>query len=310
MAKRKRKPTLTQSIMSDVKDMCETIYENANSRKQSYRHFKKFLLYCRENFFVKSFEECKEHIQSYANYLVECGYSSFSVHTFLSSPCRLCGVPMNEIQKPKRRICDITRGRKSCKDSMESDLDNPRWSYLIEFQKSVGIRRNELKHLTSSDWLIENGNLYVYVRKGKGGKKQKQFIRPKDAEFIKSYFLNAKPGERIFDESLFNNNLNLHKLRAQNAYAMYLELLEAVKKDKSLEVKIRKDITKRWYERKKKPIPKSLIEGYYTLRGENRALAKKLNRPLSYSKLLVLWCSINLLSHYRLNVAICHYFLL
>lgn len=309
---KKRKPTITQSIMNDVRIMCKQNFENSNTQKQYYRDFKRFLTFTRsKNPDIKSLNDLvgrKDLIQSYADYLVEQGYSGFSVHTFLSSPCRLLGVSLSEINKPQRRIAEMTRGRRPCKDCTASDLENVKWSYIVEFEKRIGLRRSELARITGKSLIKEYGNYYISVR-SKGGLIQKQLVSPEDVEFIKPYFDRVGKNERVFGKEWFNNNLNFHKLRAEHAYSHYLKLCEKVKQNPDYEKVLLQEIERRWFERKKKPIPKKLISGTYTLRGQNRELAKKLKKPLSYSNICTMHTSLFKLAHFRNDVTINHYYL-
>ena len=307
MAKGRRKPTVVQSIMLEAKTICDSKYENDNTRKQYYRDFKKFVLYCRENFSVKSLEDCKEHIQDYADHLSQ-KYSAFSTHTFLSSACSILGVPLSNINKPKRRIADMVRGRGLCRDSTDSDLENIKWQYITRFQKCCGLRRSELARITGKSLIKEYGNYYISV-KSKGGLIQKQLVSPEDVDFIKPYFDRVGKDERVFGKEWFNNNLNFHKLRAEHAYEHYVKLCEMVKQNPDYEKVLLKEIERRWFERKKKPIPKKLISGTYTLRGKNRELAKKLGKPMSYSNICTMHTSLFKLAHFRNDVTINHYYL-
>lgn len=309
MAKSRRKPTIIQSIMQEVKDICESRFQNGNTKKQYYRDFKKFVIFCRTVHHVSSLQECKPHIQEYADYLVEKGYSAFSVHTYLSAACSILDIPLSNISKPQRRIADMVRGRGPCKDCTANDLGNIRWKYLIEFEKRIGLRRAEISRLTGESLIKEYGNYYISV-KSKGGLIQKQLVSPEDVEFIKPYFDRVKENERVFEKEWFNNNLNLHKLRAEHAYSCYLKLCEKVRENPEYEKVLLKEIERRWYERKKKSIPKKLITGTYTLRGKNRELAKKLGKPMSYNNLCTLFISIFKLAHFRNDVTVCHYFLI
>ena len=309
MAK-KRKPTVTQSIMNDVRIICQREFENNNTAKQYYRDFKRFLTFTRsQNPNIKSLDELvgrKDLIQAYADNLQN--YSAFTQHTYLSAPCRILGVKLNEISKKKRRIADMVRGRGPCKDSTDSDLQNIKWQYVVAFEKRIGLRRTEIAKITGKSLIKSCGNYYISV-KSKGGLIQKQLVSPEDVEFIKPYFDRVGKDERVFGKEWFNNNLNFHKLRAEHAYEHYQKLCEKIKQNPDYEKVLLREIERRWFERKKKPIPKKLISGTYTLRGKNRELAKKLGKPLSYSNICTMHTSLFKLAHFRNDVTINHYFL-
>ena len=64
-----------------------------------------------------------------------------------------------------------------------------RFSRLVNFQRAVGIRRSELKKLKGKDIRKDNnGNYYVLVQRGKGGKFQPQLILPQDVPVVLDTF--------------------------------------------------------------------------------------------------------------------------
>ena len=315
MAKRKRKPTVTQTIMTEVFAKTKNI-PNDVTRRVYNRSAKKFVDYCRATHDVRTYDECKVHLQDYANSLVERGYSAYTIHTYLAGACKAFDLKIGDIDKPKRRISEIYRGRDNAPLTTSSDMNHPKWQYLIEFQRRVGIRRTELMKLTGKDFLHEDGKYYVFVKRGKGGKQQKQYIRPEDAAFVKSYFDIVGPNERVFAPELFNNTLNLHKLRADAAKQIYFEIIEKLRKTPEFSKELERDIIERWQKckinkrtGKPPPFPYSEIQGFYTLRGENRKNAIKRGMPTSYLKLAVMWVSMFKLSHFRNDVTVQNYLL-
>ena len=79
---------------------------------------------------------------------------------------------MHKFDKPRRYTSEYRRGRVDNGKLKRNDnnLDNDKYKRLVEFQKCVGLRRNELKKLRGCDFVYdESGNPCVYVRKGKGG---------------------------------------------------------------------------------------------------------------------------------------------
>ena len=143
----------------------------------------------------------------------------------------------------------------------------------------------------------ENGYLCVYVHRGKGGKSQFQRILKEDEAFIRTYFENIAPDERVFDEKYFKNDLNFHRLRAESARAYYHDLIKKMKEDPSYRKKLEEEIKLRWMAMnlsrngKPKPFLHEELYGTYTLRGKNRALAKKRGLALHYDKTALLAAS-------------------
>lgn len=93
----------------------------------------------------KTLDECNLHIQDYSDYLQEKLLTASTIHSYLAPVCLGAGVNMKTIKKPIRHTSDYTRGRSNKSVVKSTDLDDIEWSYLVEFQKRVGLRRAELK---------------------------------------------------------------------------------------------------------------------------------------------------------------------
>ena len=313
--KRVRKLSITQQIMQTAIEKLQK-YQHDVTRKQYTKQMKLYVKFCRENFNSKSFEDCENHIQEYSDFLQKQNYSASTIHTYLAAVCAVFEVNLSTIQKPIRHTADYIRGRNRMNSVPKNDLDNSKWAYITEFQRRVGIRRDELKHLCKDDFAYdESGQRCVLVRKGKGGKMQYQRILEKDVKFIKSYFDSTSPNERVFNEKYFQNDLNFHHLRAECAKEYYYEQLKKIKENPSYRSQLEKEIKARWYATNKtkngkpKPFRNNELYGIYTLRGKNRILAQTKGLPINYDKTALLATSIFKLSHFRSDVTIASYML-
>ena len=313
--KRVKKPTVTQEIMAVAIEKLKK-YEHDVTRKTYTRQVKQYIKFCREHFDCKTFWDCKAHVQDYSTYLQTQDYTASTIHTYLAAVCCTFAINLETIQKPKRYVADYTRGREKKIFDSKTDLDNPKWTYLVEFQKRVGIRRDELKRLKGADLDIdESGHLCVIVKKGKGGKMQYQRILEKDIEFIKQYFDAVNENENVFDRKYFENNLNLHGLRATAAKEYYFAQLQKIKENPKYADQLEKEIRDRWIKTNltkkfnSKKFKEVELQGTYTLRGKNRELAIQKGLPIHYNKVALLATSIFKLSHWRNDVTIASYML-
>ena len=322
MAKRQRRLSVTQQIMQDVDAKLKSKnYPNHKTYRQFLRHSYKYVQYCRENFDCRDYESCcnMEIAQSYADELVNQGYSASTIHTYLAAISRsMTGINLKDINKPSRYTSEYTRGRKEpfapCK---AFDLQHEEHRYLCEFQRRVGIRRDELKKLKGSDMVLDESYYWcVRVRVGKGGKKNQlnRLNTDEDAEFVRRYFEGKGPDELIFAPEMFNNHLNLHKLRADSAREFYFLNLKKMQEDPEHAARMDQEIKARWNlynidKRTGKPklFKPELVEGEYILRGRNREFARKNNLPVKFSKLCLLYTSVMKLSHWRLGIACNNY---
>ncbi len=316
---RKRKPTITQTIMNQVKENLKDIKYD-KTKKQYERHAKKFVDYCRMKFNCKTYEECLDYVQIYVDDLIKEGYTASSVHSFAVAVSQGFKVPLESIKKPKRKISEYTRGRNVDPlniTSSKNDLFDPKWSYLVEFQKRAGIRRNDLKNICGRNLKYDESNsLCLELEKSKGKKYHLQKILPQDQEFIKSYFEGVGQDEKVFKSELFNNNINLHYYRAQHAKECYFYYLKLARTDPQVRDRMERELRARWGKYnidkrtgKPKKFNENLIHGYYYLRGDVKKLAQSKNMDTKFDKLVLAYVSIFFLSHWRLGVCLHSYIL-
>ena len=301
-----------------IRDECNAILDKIphNLTRKSYRQIvRRYVEYCRREFNVQSFDECIGYIQTYCNYLQDKGYTASTIHTYAAGICKCWNVPMKLIEKPIRHISEYTKGRSKYKDKYRKDADlyDEKWRYIFEFQAKIGIRRAELSKLTGKDLVFkpDDGTYNIFVKNGKGGKDSFIYVNPSDVEFIKKYFENKQPDEKIFTDDDLKNDLNLHFLRAKNAQRLYKIFEEEMKHDPSYREKLEYLVRRRWKEcnrnkstGKPKPFPEDSIKGNYILRGLNRKFAQNNNLPFVYNKLILKAVSILILSHFRTDITI------
>lgn len=317
MAKRQKKQTVTQEIMSEVRKILSS-YSNDVTRSNYYRILRNYIAYCRKNHNIQSLTDAAklEYVQKYADSLVssDTHLSPFTIHTYLSGITSVVGtidsrIKLASIQKPTRVVGHVFRGRRK---ENETEL-NPKYERVIRFCKAVGIRRAEMTRLRGCDFhLKDDGTAKIVVYRGKGGKRQQQAIFS-DIEFVKSCFEGVGENEKVFTKSELNCRINIHKYRALHAQEAYTRC-EEILKTPGGEEKLKREVIEYWNQFKKVPFPMKMIEGTYTLRGETRKMALAQIRKghpfikLHYSKLALLHTSMYALSHLRTGVTM-HYML-
>ena len=289
------------------------------TEKQYRNHAIKFANWCKEQYGCRTLDECSAHIQDYADFLVAQGKSPSTIHTYLAGICRICGVPLADIQKPIRVVAENTRSRGMKAVDSRTDSSREASPRLYDFARIVGIRRAEYLHLTPED-LVEDdfGNPCILVRKGKGGKRQLQRILPEELPAIKVVFDAPADEQHLFSRDELKNKIDLHHLRAQRAQKMYRYYLDRIETETGYRAQLISEIrhvweqddearksncyrAKRWSDMK--------VTGNYILRGNNRKLAKKHGLPLQYDRLSLLAVSIFHLSHWRHDVTVANYLL-
>ena len=289
------------------------------TEKQYRNHAIKFANWCKEQYGCRMLEECSAHIQDYADFLVVQGRSPSTIHTYLAGICRICGIPLADIQKPIRVVADNTRSRGTKAVDERKDAGREVSPRLYDFASIVGIRRNEYLHMTPDDLVFDDfGHPCVLIRKGKGGKRQLQRILPEELPAIKAVFDNPANEEHLFSRDELKNKIDLHHLRALRAQKMYRYYLDRIETETGYRAQLISEIrhvweqddearksngyrAKRWSDMK--------VTGNYVLRGNNRKLAQKHGLPMKYDRLALLAVSIFHLSHWRHDVTVANYLL-
>lgn len=304
-----------KSISRQMRDEANGFFNKSIShdltKKQYKRDFKKFIQFCRDKG-LRSLDEGKNVIQEYSDYLISLNYSASSCHTFLAPVAKFYSISMKEIKNKKiRHVAEYTRGRLPKGDKYRTYSTNTaeKWSYLVEFQKRVGVRRSELAKIKNCDFFENEFGAFVHISCGKGGKASDYYIAPKDVEFVKSYFKNDDPQKYIFKPEHLKNNINLHIYRARHAEEMYYFYLDCVQNIPGYKELLTQQIIETWEKaninkRTNKPRKYNIknLEGLYHLRGANRDKAKQLGKPTTYSRLCMAATSALNLAHYRLSI--------
>ncbi|MGQ7686973.1 hypothetical protein ACTGVB_07435 [Streptococcus suis] len=320
-------PRKRNSLKHDVFIAATKDVTNNTSRTSYKRSATRFSNWAKENNIKKISDISEEVLQKYHDDLKNDpkAYTAATIHTYLAPIAKASRINLNRIKKQKRTSDKIVRGRKhEANEQGKKQELNSRFSRLVQFQKVVGIRRNELKNLTGSD-LIEDeyGNCYVLVKRGKGGKKQMQYILPKDVAIVKQTFAGIKENEPVFSEEEMNNQINLHALRAQHSRDSYFYYLKKIQQNPKMRRALSHLLISKWedghqklkkespnkYEIRRKNFIYDLRDEIYILRGTNKSKALASGMPIEYNRLALMAVSVLNLSHWRLSVTVTNYIL-
>lgn len=321
MAKRQRRLSITQQIMKDVDERLKTKnYANHKTYRQFLHHSYRYVQFCREKYNCRDYASCcsMECAQSYCDDLKKQGYTASTIHTYLAAVgVSFDGVKLKNINKSVRHTAEYIRGRKELfAPQKSSDLTDEFWRELVDFNLKVGIRKDELKKLKGCNFKKdESGYWCVEVLRGKGGKYTLNRLNSEeDDEFIRRYFERVGPDEPVFPPEMFNNHLNLHKLRAESAKEYYKIQVEKIRENPEYAKQLEKEILARWNKYNINPktgkpryFDKKKITGYWVLRGKNREKARQLCNDGKYLKLALLATNIFKLSHWRNDTGIYSY---
>ncbi len=122
-----------------------------------------------------------------------------------------------------RHRAEIKRSRLPAK--RDAHFSVKRNADLINFCRSTGLRRSEVEELRGDDYTFENGEMYIHVRHGKGGKERYAVVIG-DIEPILRLMERAGDG-KVFPR--VHSAADIHAYRAQYAAELYSQLARPVK---------------------------------------------------------------------------------
>ena len=289
------------------------------TENQYKKHALKYAEWAKSIYGCKTLDDCKAHIQDYANYLIASGKTASTTHTYLAGICRVLGVPLEDINKPIRIVAENTRSRRTKAVDIRKDAGRDTSPRLYDFAQIVGIRRAEYLHLAPDDLVVDNfENWCIRVKKGKGGKQQLQRILPEELPAIQEVFQHPADEQHLFSKAELSNKIDLHHLRALRAQRMYQYYLSRIQNEKGYREQLIAEIRRTWKQDDLNRIdngyrPKRWkdckVNGNYVLRGHNRELAQKHGLPVSYDRLALLAVSVYHLAHWRHDVTVANYLL-
>ena len=130
-----------------------------------------FVTWCKTNHKCKTLDDCRRYVDEWITKLIDAKYSASTIKQYACAVAKLYQCSTKEfIKTPQRLRANTTRSRgEKVRDAHFSEKNN---KAIVEFCKSTGLRRHELKALRTDDLIYEDGTYYVHVRRGKGGKER------------------------------------------------------------------------------------------------------------------------------------------
>ena len=144
-------------------------HSNAHPLEQYTDNAIAFGVWCKSNFACRTFEDCRQHIQAYANHLTAEGKSPDTIHTYLAGVCFVWDVPLQDITKPIRHTADAIRSRGTKESDQRSDTQRACSPRLYDFASVMCLRRHDYVALRQNNFVTDEcGYPCVEVCKGKG----------------------------------------------------------------------------------------------------------------------------------------------
>lgn len=254
-----------------------------------------------------SIEDSRQYIQPYMNKLIEEGKSPSYQKKILAGICKGTNSKMRDYTHEEVNYAKQTQ-RKMEQGSIHKSYNARKHKDILDLNKCIGIRRNELLNLR-----IENIKFYydrceVFCPKSKGGKDNYNIIRDiNKIETIKLYYDKALSENRttLLTKEQLNNDADLHRSRAENARQEYYRVIEDIKNNNNRDYY--KNLIKEELERKHKDYDLSKLDTPYRCRGENKEILKNLGIQTEWDRVGVMYVSLFCLNHYREDTTVQHY---
>lgn len=254
-----------------------------------------------------SLEDSRQYIQPYINKLIEEGKSPSYQKKILAGICKGTNSKMRDYYHQEVNYARQTQ-RKHEQGSIHKEYNEKRHKDILDLNKCIGIRRNELLNLKTKDVKFYEDRCEVFCKSAKGGKDNYNIIRDtKKIEVIKLYYDKAISENRdnFITKDMLNNDADLHRSRAENARQEYYRVVEDIKNNDNRDYY--KQLIADEIERKHKDYDLSKLDTPYRCRGENKEILKNLGIQTEWDRVGVMYVSLFCLNHYREDTTVQHY---
>lgn len=170
-----------------------------------------FVKWCKSEHKCKTLNECRNYANEYLKNNIDKGMSAYTLKLQVAALCKLYSCSSTDfIPTPPRKRKNITRSRNT---NIKCTTDFER------FCLSTGLRRREITALRGSALIEENGQYYIAVHNGKGGRKRIAEIvgTPEDIDFVVNIMKKAE-NRKVFSKI---PDIDIHAFRAAYAKKVY-----------------------------------------------------------------------------------------
>ena len=170
-----------------------------------------FVKWCKTKHKCKTLDECKQYADEYLKSNIDKGMSPYTLKLQVAALCKLYGCSSSDfISTPPRKRKNITRSRNTdikCNTEFE------------RFCLCTGLRRREITALRGSALIEENGQYFISVNNGKGGRRRISEIvgTPEDIDYIVDIMKKAE-NRKVFSKV---PDIDIHAYRAAYAKKVY-----------------------------------------------------------------------------------------
>ena len=205
---------------------------NANEKIYSWQTYKsymkqanEFTRYCKEKHQCRTLDECRTYVDEWLKNGINRGLSPYTQKLNACSLAKLYGCSSRDfgVKTDVRHRANIIRSRgEKVRDKHFSEEKNKE---LVEFCKSTGLRREELKCLTGDKLIHEDGAYKILVNSGsKGG-------RPRKAPVIGNVELVVNLMSKVGSNKVFEkvkSGADIHSYRSEYATSLYKSIARKI----------------------------------------------------------------------------------
>jgi len=217
---------------------------------ETYRSYMKhnnyFVAYCKENYGCKTLDQCRPYVDEWLKIRSEKGLSAYTQKLESSALAKMYGCSTKDFIKTDTRYrSNINRSRgKKIRDKHFSEVKNKE---LVEFCKSTGLRRSELKGLTGDKLIQKNDKYYIKVDVGSKGGRYREAPIVGDVKSVIDR-MQLLGTSKVFDK--IPNGADIHSYRSDYCTTVYnLNARDVTTIDRSERYCCRGDLKGIWYDK-------------------------------------------------------------
>ena len=266
-----------------------------------------FVRWCKSTHNCKTLTDCRNYADEYLKMNIDRGLSPYTLKLQVSALCKLYGCSATDfIPTPARKRKNITRSRNT---NIKCTTDFER------FCLCTGLRRREITALKGTSLIEEDGQYFIAVNNGKGGRRRVSEIvgTPEDIDFVVDIMKKAE-NHRVFSVIPC---CDIHAYRAAYAKKVYEKYKRSRNEYKDERLILYKNRVVKTYTSKNIDISNNIEyydyipdKGYVLKPGfkdvKTAYYCREDKKHICYDRLALLKCSQNL-GHNRASIVAEHY---
>jgi hypothetical protein len=186
-----------------------------NTYRSYLRHCCYFVLWCKVKYRCKTLEQCRSHVDDWLEHRKALSASTQKLDA--SSLAKLFGCSTAEFIKTDPRLRENIK-RSRGKKNMDAHFSEKKNWELVEFSKSVGLRRAELSALYGNCLKKEEGQCFIIVKSGSKGGKYREAPVIGNVDLV-IRMMNEAGNKKVFAK--ISSAADIHSYRADYATAIY-----------------------------------------------------------------------------------------